>query len=111
LDFFTSMHIPILAGRSFSSTDLAIAAATNATEKARRAAAAKTNTVSPSTPTSASPTALEMVRVDEPSGESPIRTSVVVGNFQYQAWEMIRVAGRRWQANRLELRVALPRHS
>ena len=58
LDFFATMHIPILTGRSFTSADFAIAAATNAAEKARDAAAAKTNTGSPSTPTSASPTAL-----------------------------------------------------
>src|SRR5580658_6802574 len=59
LDFFATMHIPILAGRSFTSADFAIAAATNAAEKARDAAAAKTNTGSPSTPTPASPTALD----------------------------------------------------
>ena len=41
------------------------------------------------------PIIVEMVRVDEPSAENPIRTSVVVGNLQYQASEMIRVAGRR----------------
>ncbi|PYU38058.1 MAG: hypothetical protein DMG54_31485 [Acidobacteria bacterium] len=59
LDFFATMHIPILAGRSFTSADFAIAAATNAAEKARDAAAAKTNTGSASRPTSASPTALD----------------------------------------------------
>jgi len=59
LDFFATMHIPILAGRSFTSADFAIAAATNAAEKARDAAAAKTNPGSPSTPASASPTALD----------------------------------------------------
>jgi len=41
LDFFTTMHIPTLAGRSFTSTDFAIAGATNATEKARHAARQK----------------------------------------------------------------------
>jgi macrolide transport system ATP-binding/permease protein len=61
LDFFATMHIPILAGRSFTSADFAIAAATNAAEKARGAAAAKTNHGSPSTPTSASPAALDEV--------------------------------------------------
>jgi len=59
LDFFATMHIPILAGRSFTSADFAIAAATNAAEKARDAAAAKTNPGSPSTPASASLTALD----------------------------------------------------
>jgi len=59
LDFFATMHIPILAGHSFTSADFAIAAATNAAEKARDAASAKTDTGSPSTPTSASPTALD----------------------------------------------------
>src|SRR5580658_5128914 len=59
LDFFATMHIPILTGRSFTSADFAIAAATNAAEKARDAASAKTNTGSPSTPTSASPAALD----------------------------------------------------
>src|SRR2546430_1225938 len=59
LDFFATMHIPILAGRSFTSADFAIAAATNAAKKARDAAAAKTNTGSASRPTSASPTALD----------------------------------------------------
>ncbi len=53
------------------------------------------------------PIIVEMVLVDEPSAENPIRTSVVVGNLQYQASEMIRVAGRRWQADRFELKVAL----
>jgi predicted permease len=59
LDFFATMHIPILVGRSFTPADFAAAAATNAAEKARDAAAAKTNTGSPSTPTSASATALD----------------------------------------------------
>jgi macrolide transport system ATP-binding/permease protein len=59
LDFFATMRIPILAGRTFTSADFAIAAATNAAEKARDAAAAKTNTRSPSTPASASPSALD----------------------------------------------------
>jgi predicted permease len=58
LDFFATMHIPILAGRSFTSADFAIAAATNAAEKARDAATVK-NTGSVSRPTSASPTALD----------------------------------------------------
>jgi predicted permease len=57
LDFFATMHIPILAGRSFTSADFAIAAATNAAEKARDAAAAKANPASPSAP--AAPTALD----------------------------------------------------
>ena len=59
LDFFSTMRIPILAGRSFTSADFAIAAATNAAEKARDAAAAKTNTGSLSRPASALPTALD----------------------------------------------------
>jgi len=59
LDFFATMHIPILAGRTFTSADFAIAAATNAAEKARDGDAAETNTGSPSTPTSASRTSTD----------------------------------------------------
>jgi len=59
LDFFATMHIPILAGLSFTSADFAIAAATNAAKKAHNAPATKTNASSPSTPTSASPTAVD----------------------------------------------------
>jgi predicted permease len=59
LNFFSTMRIPILAGRSFTSADFAAAAATNAAEKARDAAAAKTNPASPSSSASASPTPLD----------------------------------------------------
>ncbi len=57
LNFFSTMRIPMLAGRNFTSADFAAAAATNAAEKARDAAAAKTNPASPSAP--AAPTALD----------------------------------------------------
>ena len=50
LNFFSTMRIPMLAGRSFTSADFAAAAATNAAEKARDAAAAKTNPASPPAP-------------------------------------------------------------
>ncbi len=56
LNFFSTMRIPVLAGRDFTSADFAAAAATNAREKAREAAAEK---VSPSASTPASPTALD----------------------------------------------------
>ncbi len=58
LNFFSTMRIPMLAGRNFTSADFAAAAATNAAEKTRDAAAAKAE---PSPPTSApaSPTALD----------------------------------------------------
>jgi hypothetical protein len=51
--------------------------------------------------------AVEMVRVDEPSRDNPVRTSVLLGDLQYQGQENIRVAGHRWQADRFELKVAL----
>jgi hypothetical protein len=57
LNFFSTMRIPLLAGRSFTSADFAAAAATNAAEKARDAAAATTNPASASAP--AAPTSLE----------------------------------------------------
>jgi len=57
LNFFSTMRIPILAGRSFTSADFAAAAATNAAQKARDAAAENANPASsPATP---SPTALD----------------------------------------------------
>jgi macrolide transport system ATP-binding/permease protein len=59
LDFFSTMRIPIVAGRTFTSADFAIAAATSAAEKARDAAAAKTSPGSPSMAAPASPTALD----------------------------------------------------
>ena len=58
LNFFSTMRIPMLAGRNFTSADFAAAAATNAAEKARDAAAEKAK-ASPSAFTSASPTALD----------------------------------------------------
>ena len=58
LNFFSTMRIPMLAGRNFTSADFAAAAATGAAEKARDAAAAKTNPL-PSTSAPASPTALD----------------------------------------------------
>ena len=57
LNFFSTMRIPLLAGRSFTSADFAATAATNAAEKARDAAAAKTNPASPPAP--AAPSALD----------------------------------------------------
>jgi len=57
LNFFSTMRIPILAGRSFTSADFAVAAATNAAQKARDAAAEKANPAS--SPASPSPTALD----------------------------------------------------
>ena len=58
MNFFSTMRIPMLAGRNFASADFAAAAATNAAEKARDAAAEKAK-ASPSAPTPASPTALD----------------------------------------------------
>jgi predicted permease len=57
LNFFSTMRIPMLTGRNFTSADFAAAAATNAAEKAHDAAAAKTKPASPSV--SAAPTALD----------------------------------------------------
>src|SRR6266513_2994335 len=57
LNFFSTMRIPILAGRSFTSADFAAAAATNAAQKARDAAAENANTAS--SPAFPSPTALD----------------------------------------------------
>jgi predicted permease len=48
LDFFTTMRIPLLAGRDFTPADFAAAAGTNAAHEAREAAAAKPNPASPS---------------------------------------------------------------
>jgi predicted permease len=58
LNFFSTMRIPMLAGRNFTSADFAAAAATNAAEKARDTAAEKTK-AAPSASTPASPTALD----------------------------------------------------
>jgi predicted permease len=58
LNFFSTMRIPMLAGRNFTSADFASAAATNAAEKARDAAAEKAK-ASPSASTPASPTVLD----------------------------------------------------
>ncbi|HVH59076.1 MAG TPA: FtsX-like permease family protein [Candidatus Sulfotelmatobacter sp.] len=58
LNFFSTMRIPMLAGRNFTSADFAAAAATNAAEKAHDAAAEKAK-ASPSASTPASPTALD----------------------------------------------------
>src|SRR5438552_2820320 len=57
LNFFSTMRIHILAGRSFTSADFAAAAATNAAQKARDAAAENANPAS--SPASPSPTALD----------------------------------------------------
>src|SRR5206468_4065170 len=57
LNFFSTMRIPILAGRSFTSADFAAAAATNAAQKAHDAAAENANPAS--SPASPSPTALD----------------------------------------------------
>ena len=58
LNFFSTMRIPMRAGRNFASADFAAAAAANAAEKARDAAAEKAK-AAPSTSTPASPTALD----------------------------------------------------
>jgi len=58
LNFFSTMRIPMLAGRNFTSADFAAAAATSAAEKARDAAAEKAK-APPSASTPASPTALD----------------------------------------------------
>jgi predicted permease len=47
LNFFSTMRIPILAGRTFTSADFAAAIATNAAQKALDAAAANKNSASP----------------------------------------------------------------
>src|SRR5437773_430273 len=57
LNFFPTMRLPILAGRSFTSADFASAAATNAAQKARDADAENANPAS--SPASPSPTALD----------------------------------------------------
>ena len=57
-NFFSTMRIPMLAGRNLTSADFAAAAATNAAEKARDAEAEKAK-VSPSASTPATPTALD----------------------------------------------------
>jgi macrolide transport system ATP-binding/permease protein len=57
LNFFSTMRIPILAGRGFTSGDFGAAAATNAAQKARDAAAENANPAS--SPSSPSPTALD----------------------------------------------------
>jgi len=54
LNFFSTMRIPMLAGRDFTSADFASTAATNAAERARDAAAEKAK-ASPSASTPASP--------------------------------------------------------
>ena len=58
LNFFSTMRIPMLAGRNFTPADFAAAAATNAAEKARDAAAEKAKS-SPSASIPAPPTALD----------------------------------------------------
>jgi predicted permease len=58
LNFFSTMRIPMLAGRNFTSADFAAAAAANAAEKARDAADAKAKP-SPSTSAPASPMAFD----------------------------------------------------
>src|SRR5438874_375326 len=57
LNFFSTLAIPLLAGRSFTSADFASAAATNAAQKARDADAENANPAS--SPASPSPTALD----------------------------------------------------
>jgi predicted permease len=59
LNFFSTMRIPMLAGRNFTPDDFAAAAATNAAAKARDAAAAKTNTAS--TSAAPAPAALDKI--------------------------------------------------
>jgi hypothetical protein len=59
LNFFSTMRIPILAGRNFTSADFAAAAATYAAGKARDAGGKKSNPASPSPPAPASPTPLD----------------------------------------------------
>jgi predicted permease len=58
LNFFSTMRIPMFAGRNFTSADFAAAAATNAAEKARETAAANIKP-SPSASAPSSPTALD----------------------------------------------------
>ena len=50
LNFFSTMRIPILAGRTFTSADFATAISTNAAQQALSAAAAKKNSASPPSP-------------------------------------------------------------
>ncbi len=53
LDFFSTMRIPMLAGRNFTSADFAVASAANAAKKTRNAMAEKAKAASPaSTPSS-----------------------------------------------------------
>ena len=52
LDFFSTMRIPFLAGRTFTSADFAAAAANHAAQEAIVAAAAKPNPAAPSASTS-----------------------------------------------------------
>jgi macrolide transport system ATP-binding/permease protein len=50
LNFFSTMRIPILAGRAFTSADFAVAIATNAAQRAVGTAYAKTHAASPPAP-------------------------------------------------------------
>jgi hypothetical protein len=52
-------------------------------------------------------TPVEMLKVDEPSQDVPVRTSVVDGDLVYLGRQKIRVAGRWWQAEEFELKVAM----
>ena len=68
LNFFSTMRIPMLAGRNFTSADFAAAAATNAAQKARQAA--EKAKASPSASTPRSPAALD--EAYDPSAPVPV---------------------------------------
>src|SRR5207253_11355850 len=93
LNFFSTMRIPILGGRSFTSADFAAAAATNAAQKARDAAAENANTAwSPASP---SPTAL-----DDAYYHSVAVPLVVNESFAREYRSEERRVGKEWRVRR-----------